>query len=465
MTREALAESVEKMRGAGIAEPAIDAFRHYWEELAAGVSGLLPESQLEPVSDVPDAARLEVDEAAVGAALERAVVIKLNGGLGTSMGMTRAKSLLEVRDGLTFLDIIVRQVLELRRRTGARLPLVLMNSFHTRDDTLAALERYPDLESDLPPDFLQNREPKLRTDDLRPVAWPPDPSKEWCPPGHGDLYTALLTSGLLDAMLERGYEYAFVSNSDNLGALLEPRTLGWFAAERLPFAMEVCDRTEADRKGGHIAVRDGRLVLRESAQTPEEDLDAFADVNRHRFFNTNNLWLNLRTLADVMRERRNVLGLPMIVNEKTVDPGDKSSPRVHQLETAMGAAIAVFEGARAVRVERDRFAPVKTTDDLLALRSDVYVVTDEAHVVVSPERRLGPLLVELDPDHFKLLADFEARFPEGAPSLIDCERLSVRGDVRFGRDVVCRGRVELSADRDGQLAVPDGAVVESARAA
>ena len=99
--------------------------------------------------------------------------------------------------------------------------------------------------------------------------------------------------------------------------------------ERVPFLMEVADRTPADRKGGHLARRagGGGLVLREVAQTPDEDLDAFQDIARHRYFNTNTLWIDLRALAAVLRERGGVLGLPMIVNRKTVDPGDGDSTR------------------------------------------------------------------------------------------------------------------------------------------
>ena len=223
--------------------------------------------------------------------------------------------------------------------------------------------------------------------------------------------------------------------------MLEPRILAWMRAEQIPFLMEVTERTEADRKGGHLARRrdDGRLVLRETAQTPDEDLEALQDIGRHRFVNTNNLWIDLRALDAAMRERDGVLGLPMIRNEKTVDPTDKSSPAVYQIETAMGAAIEVFEGARALRVPRTRFAPVKTTDDLLALRSDAYQLTDDARVELGrrPHRRVP--FVTLDPDYFKLLRDFEARFPTGPPSLVECERFEVEGDVRFGAGVVVRG--------------------------
>jgi UTP--glucose-1-phosphate uridylyltransferase len=458
---DGLSESVEKLRREGAGEAAIAAFRHYYERLRAGDAGLLPESELEPVEELPDAEELPDDADSALEALDHAVILKLNGGLGTSMGMTRAKALLEVKDGLTFLDVIARQVLALRRRWGARLPLVLMNSFHTREDSLATLARYPAVAADVPADFVQNKFPKLRADDLRPVSWPDDPELEWAPPGHGDLYAALLSSGMLQTLLDNDYRYAFVSNSDNLGAMLDARILGWLARERIPFLMEVADRTEADRKGGHLACRrDGGLVLREAAQTPEEDMDAFQDVRRHRFFNTNNLWIDLRALADVLGRGGGVLRLPMIVNRKTVDPSDPSSAKVIQLETAMGAAIGVFEGARALRVPRRRFAPVKTTNDLLVVRSDAYLITADARVELAPERGERPPIVDLDARFYKLLRDFEQRFPVGPPSLVACECLTVVGDVVFGRWVVVRGAVKIEHAGSEPLRIPDDAILE-----
>jgi UTP--glucose-1-phosphate uridylyltransferase len=449
-----MSAATDKMREEGLPEIAIDTFAHYEELLREGDQGTMPEDELEPLTEVqgldalPDADRSD---------LERVVVLKLNGGLGTSMGMTQAKSLLEVKGGHTFLDVIARQVLHLRERHGAPIPLLLMNSFATRDDTLAALERYPELALDgLPLDFVQGKVPKLLADGFEPVSWEQDPSLEWAPPGHGDVFTSLATSGMLGTLLERGYEYVFLSNSDNLGAVLEPRILTWFAREELPFLSEVVDRMEADRKGGHLALRrgDDGLVLRETAQVPGEDQGAFEDTERHRFFNANNIWVNLRALKGALDERDGVLGLPMIVNKKTVDPSDSSSPEVVQLETAMGAAIGVFEGAAAVHVPRSRFAPVKTTSHLLVVRSDAYELADDWTVQLAPGRDRPPI-VELSSE-FKLLRDFESRFPAGPPSLVEAERLDVDGDVRFGRDVRVRGRVRVQ----GPAEIPDGAVIE-----
>ncbi|HEX4691264.1 MAG TPA: UTP--glucose-1-phosphate uridylyltransferase [Solirubrobacteraceae bacterium] len=459
---DGLEACVEKMEREGVPRAAIDTFKHYYEQLREGETGMLPEAEIEPVEEVQDLDELPESDtqrpsaAGTGAPLDQVIVLKLNGGLGTSMGMTRAKSLIEAKDGLSFLDVIARQVLELRERTGARLPLLLMNSFATRDDSLQALDAHPELASDVPADFVQNKEPKVLVDGLGPAEWPQNPSLEWCPPGHGDVYTALLSSGTLDALLDAGYRWAFMSNSDNLGAVLDPRILAWIASEEIPFAMEVTDRTEADRKGGHIARKGDRYLLRESAQTPDEDLGALQDISRHRYVNTNNLWLDLEALKRVMAERDGVLGLPLIVNRKTVDPSDKSTPEVFQLETAMGAAIGVFDGARPVRVPRRRFSPVKTTEDLLALRSDAYVLADDARVVLDDSRDGTPPVVDLDDDYYKKLADFDERFPAGAPSLVGCERIAVEGDVRFGHGVVVRGRVKV----EGPKEIEDGAVLE-----
>lgn len=457
------AEFAAKMESAQLPELVIRIFRHYYDQLLAGATGLVPGNVAGPVQSIQEYDDLHSHYANIGRqVLDKALVLKLNGGLGTSMGMSGPKSLIEVKDGLSFLDITIRQVLDARRRTGARLPLVLMNSFSTHDATVEALQTVPEFAQDIPIDFLQHKKPRIWRDTLSPVTWPADPSREWCPPGHGDIYVALLTSGLLPKILDAGYEYAFVSNSDNLGAVLDEEILGYMAAEQISFLMEVAHRTLADSKGGHLARRpDGQLILRELAQCPPDEMDAFQDIELYRFFNTNNIWLHLPTLYQVMRTHNDMLELPLIRNEKPIDSTNPQSPRVYQLETAMGSAIALFPDAQALCVPRIRFIPVKRNTDLLILRSDVYRLTQEHRLELAPERHAGPPrrppLVFLDERYYQFIEDFNARFARGAPSLVQAIALHVEGDVYFGAGVVIEGEVHIINRGQRPMLIPDGA--------
>ena len=436
-----------KMRDAGASGAVVDAFLASVAKVAAGERGQIPESAIAPVEELPSLESLPPAGGEAAESLNQLVVIKLNGGLGTSMGLEKAKSLIKVKGEDTFLDFIAKQILRLRAKSGAsKLAFYLMDSFSTQADTLAYLKKYPALAIDGGLDFLQSKVPKLDAKTLRPISWPAAPELEWCPPGHGDLFPSLLGSGLLDKLLARGTKYLFVSNSDNLGATVDLRLLNHFATSGNSFLMEVATRTAADRKGGHLARKreGGRLLLRESAQCPAADEAQFQDVARHRFFNTNNLWVRLDHLKAELEQRGGVLPLALITNTKTVDPRDAGSPKVIQIESAMGAAIECFARSGAVVVPRSRFAPVKTTSDLLALRSDAYHVTEDYLLVLAESRHGQPPVIDLDSKHYKLVADFEAAFPHGAPSLVKCESLKVTGKMIFPANLVLQGKVEFS---------------------
>ncbi|MGE0489742.1 MAG: UTP--glucose-1-phosphate uridylyltransferase [Vulcanimicrobiota bacterium] len=424
------------MERAGSTPAQIARFLANLKRFEQGEQGWLAESDIEPVESVPSLEELPADTAPLG----QAVVIKLNGGLGTSMGLNGPKSLIEVRPGLSFLDIVVKQV------QPVGVPLVLMNSFNTSQESLARLERHQ-LEQDLPLEFLQSQTPKIRPD-LTPAEHP-ESHYEWCPPGHGDLYPSLKDSGLLEQLLAAGRRYAFVSNIDNLGATLDARILAWFVATGAPFLMEVTRRTPSDRKGGHLARRQGSLILRELAQCPDQDRQSFQDIRRHRYFNTNNLWLDLEAIAHTTPT------LPLIVNRKPVKPDEPDSEMVIQLETAMGAAIGSLAGALALEVPRTRFAPVKTTADLLVVRSDAYHLGDDSHFEASsaelPE-------VALDPRHYQTIAQLEELIPH-PPSLLNCRQLTINGPFRFGRQVTVEGRVELDNPTSEPRLVPDGSLL------
>lgn len=451
----AVQEFRRKMENAQVSEPAIRSFERNYELLLRDETGAIGEDSIAPVESLPTLTEISEPAKPDVALLRECAVLKLNGGLGTSMGLERAKSLLPVREGLTFLDLIVRQILHFREVTGTGLRFLLMNSFSTSADSLAALSRYPELGDLSAIELMQNKIPKVDAGTLRPAEWPANPALEWCPPGHGDLYSVLAANETLDRLLADGIRYVFVSNSDNLGATLDPSLLAWFARSGAPFAMEVTARTESDRKGGHLALREGRLILRESAQCPDEDMDHFQDIGRHRYFNTNNLWLRLERLRDALEASGGFLPLPLIRNRKNIDPRDKTSLEVFQLETAMGAAIECFEDAAAVDVPRTRFAPVKTTADLLTLRSDAYEIAEDGSVMLAAECCGIPPKVVLD-GKYKLVDQLEFALETGVPSLKRCRSLQVSGPVHFAPGVVLEGEVLIENATDDWREVSAG---------
>jgi UDP-N-acetylglucosamine pyrophosphorylase len=437
-------EFQSKMQQAGVRDSAIRAFRHNYQSLLAGDTGMIPEESLQAIGDLPRLEQVATQIANQPKAISEIVIIKLNGGLGTSMGLESVKSLLEVKNGLTFLDFIVRQVLYFRGQYQLPLPFVLMNSYSTTHETREFLRKYQQLGLPDELELMQSQAPKVDARTLAPVSWPQNPQLEWCPPGHGDIYPSLLGSGLLEQWLSEGKKYLFVSNSDNLGATLDLGVLSYFAASGQSFMMEVAIRTGSDSKGGHLARRGKRLLLRESAQCPKADQSAFQDIQKHRFFNTNNLWIQLDSLRQMLQTNDGFIPLPLIKNEKTVDPRDRNSSKVFQLETAMGAAIHSFANAGALVVPRRRFAPVKTTSDLLALRSDAYGVTEDWRIELARPEGQPPPSIDLDPDHYKLVDQLNEKLLNGVPSLKDCQELSVRGPVLFCSDNVFRGKVSIT---------------------
>ncbi|MGE4265137.1 MAG: UTP--glucose-1-phosphate uridylyltransferase [Desulfovibrio sp.] len=452
-----------KMEEHRIPSIVINIFKCYYTQIMQGAQGKTPDAEISPLAEgeVPDYASLERYAEAGKAALAHTVVIKLNGGLGTSMGLERAKSLIPVKDGHTFLDIIARQAKVLRKKYKSPLPLVFMNSFKTHRDTMLKVEGLDNGDTGIPLAFVQHMYPKIIEADLSPADWPANPELEWNPPGHGDVYTALVTSGLLDKLLKRGYRYAFISNSDNLGAVMDSRLLGYIATEELSFLMEVARRTHLDRKGGHLAKlnESGRLMLRELAQCPDNELESFADIDKYQFFNTNSLWVDLHVLERVFVENL-MMPLDLILNPKTLDPRDPDSPAVLQVETAMGSAISAFENARLVLVPRTRFAPVKTTQDLLLVMSDCFLRTKLETIEQNPARTTPMPSIALDQKFYKKIDMFQERFPRGAPSLLGCERLEVHGDVRFGKNVRVTGVTRVINRSRKQVRVPDGAQLE-----
>ncbi|KAL0359931.1 UNVERIFIED_CONTAM: UTP--glucose-1-phosphate uridylyltransferase [Sesamum angustifolium] len=365
--------------------------------------------------------------------LEKLVVLKLNGGLGTTMGCTGPKSVIEVRNGLTFLDLIVIQIETLNAKYGCSVPLLLMNSFNTHDDT--AKSQYP----------------RLVTEDFTPLPCKGNTGKDaWYPPGHGDVFSSLKNSGKLDALLSKGKEYVFVANSDNLGAVVDLKILSHLIANKNEYCMEVTPKTLADVKGGTLISYEGRVQLLEIAQVPDEHVNEFKSIEKFKIFNTNNLWINLPAIKRLVEA--DALKMEIIPNPKEVD-----GVKVLQLETAAGAAIRFFDNAIGINVPRSRFLPVKATSDLLLVQSDLYTLCDG--FVTRNLARTNPEnpSIELGPE-FKKVADFLSRF-KTIPSIIELDSLKVTGDVWFGAGVTLKGKVTITAKPGEKLEIPDGSVI------
>jgi UTP--glucose-1-phosphate uridylyltransferase len=453
-----LAAFISKMKNEGLPSPVIDTYAFYYHKVINGETGLVYDRDIEPVSpdEVEDFNNLSDYVDAGEDAFPKTVRIVLNGGLGTSMGLTGPKSLIQVKNGKSFLGIILGQA------GDHAVKLAFMNSFSTDQDTQSALTELEPAK--LPDSFLQHKYPKILQKDFSPAVWPQNPILEWNPPGHGDVYTALLTSGKLQKFLDEGIVYAFISNSDNLGARLDESLLGYFARHQFPFMMEVALKTPTDLKGGHVARhKNGRLILREAAQCPKDELDKFQDIRRYRYFNTNNIWINLKELKALFDEQK-MLNLPLILNPKTLDPRDDTSPPVYQLESAMGAAISLFDGAAAVRVPRSRFLPVKTCNDLLAARSDCFVYTENQGLRLNPERkelgRSDVVEVKLDPKYYGKIDGLDERFGDRTPSLVGCDSLTIEGDVVFEKGVKIKGSVRITNRQKSQAIIKEGTVID-----
>jgi len=445
---------IEKMKAESIPSSVINSFLFCYDEAIQKKKGLISETEISPVfpNEIKDAKTLERHQASGEQALKKTVAIVLNGGLGTSMGLDSTKSLIPVKEGRSFLEIIM----ERSEKKSARL--ALMNSFNTHDETCRAVA---ELNPQRPPDmFVQNKFPKILQENHKPALWPDNPYMEWNPAGHGDFYLAFYESGTLKSLIDQGIVYGFVSNSDNLGASLDTSLLGYFADRNAPFMMEVARRTKSDSKGGHLARdKNGRLILRESSQCRENETAFFSDIDRHCFFNTNNIWINLKFLYDFMQKEK-IIRLPTILNPKHVCPGNTKSPLGYHLETAMGSAISLFQGAEAILVSRSRFYPVKRCEDLMAIDSDRFIFSEKKGLALSPDSTHEAIFIDLDPAYYGTLASFQKRFPHGAPSLLHCRSVKIKGDVLFEEGVTLKGDVVIENRSKKSVTLPKGAVVD-----
>ncbi|MBQ7528696.1 UTP--glucose-1-phosphate uridylyltransferase [bacterium] len=446
-----------KMGAAGASDIQVESFRRNYLQAFESGKCYIHEDDIAPVGSVHNFMELpQLSKQRENELLKRCAVLKLNGGLATTMGLKGTpKSLVRVKGTLSFLDITILQIRRKRAKIGARfLPLILMNSFNTSAETMSCItNNRAMLEQSVPMELMQSRVPRINADTLEPYTCSEDPNSEWCPPGHGDIYMSLYSTSLLAELLSNNIRYVFLSNIDNLGASLDARIPALMEERRCPFLMEVSRRCETDKKGGHLA-RDvyGGYVLRESSMCTPEDRQYFSDIDRYRYFNTNNIWFDVEKMYRLVIGHNGLLNLPVIKNSKILGDGQK----IFQLETACGSAISLFEDAIALEVPRSRFAPVKGLSDLLAVRSDAYVMREDNTITLADGKMSPPVIVL--PEQVKTIESMEAMFPCGIPSLVNCDRLQIEGPVIFGKDVRCVGEVKILAN--SRAVIEDGSVLQ-----
>ncbi|OXU27337.1 hypothetical protein TSAR_000061 [Trichomalopsis sarcophagae] len=431
----------------------------------------LPEGAIKNYDNLQDPGTEEIKQL-----LSKLVVVKLNGGLGTSMGCHGPKSVISVRNGLTFLDLTVQQLENLNKTYGSNVPLVLMNSFNTDDDTQKIIRKYKGIDVEIHT-FNQSCYPRINKESLLPIAKHckiHDDMESWYPPGHGDFYESFRNSGLLKLFLAQGRQYCFISNIDNLGATVDLRVLrlllGPENTAQIEFLMEVTDKTRADVKGGTLIQYEDKLRLLEIAQVPKEHVEDFKSVKTFKYFNTNNLWIKLAAIERILGS--DGLQLEIIVNNKTFENG----LNVIQLETAVGAAMKNFNGAcglyktftsqdltlrkSSIHVPRSRFLPVKKTSDLLLVMSNLYILRN-GFLSMSPQRMFPTTpLVKLGDNHFSKVKEFLNRFPT-IPDILELDHLTVSGDVTFGRKVTLKGTVIIIANQGERIDLPSGTILEN----
>ncbi|HMV80432.1 MAG TPA: UTP--glucose-1-phosphate uridylyltransferase [Leptospiraceae bacterium] len=445
----------EKIRKEGLSETLIADFLSKVDKVRRGETGKVDWSTIGDLDEKTDEISLETLQKnfpSKSENLKKLAVIKLNGGLGTSMGLSKAKSLIPIKNGMSFLDIIAKQIQYFRTKYGIEVPLILMDSYNTQTDCQAELRKIGFTQGFLMTSFLQNKVPRLLKDTLEPVTVS-DPKEEWCPPGHGDIYLSLKETGILQKLLDSGHEYAFISNGDNLGATVEPHILEYMIAENLEFAMEMTPKTLADTKGGAIYRKlvNGKfecLELLETAQVPKEHEHEFSGMGKFRTFSTNNLWISLKALNEKLKD--GLLNLSLIVNPKNVEGKD-----VLQLETAMGSAIGNFRRTKGIIIPRDRFAPVKKCEDTLIRLSDSYTLNEDYSLTMSRKRKdkgLSENLISLDDKYYKKINDFQS-LVKVIPSLEESNSLKIIGAVEFDTDVKFIGDVTIENTSSGILKI------------
>ncbi|KAH9724771.1 UTP--glucose-1-phosphate uridylyltransferase [Citrus sinensis] len=397
--------------------------------------------------------------------LDKLVVVKFNGALGTNMGFSGPKSAIEVKNNLTPLDLMVDQVESLNSKYGCNVPLLLMDTAETHDRVQKVLEKYSNSKVDIHSLSLSQQpheksfEGHSRKDKLYPSS------------DHSVVFLSLMKSGTLDLLLVQGKEYALVVDSDNVAAVADPSILVLVLVAPVP---------SIDLRNSLINLRPGKFQLVDITQNPTKQtcniiyvsmicsICSFAFLadqcfifcfimvkksgGKFKFINTRSMWVNLRAI-------KRLIDTDELKVENFSSSKEVNDDQIISRGTAADSAIQFFDHTIGINVAQSRYLPVNSTSDLLLLQSDLYTA-DEGILVQNPARdNPANPSIELGPE-FEKVNDFQSRF-KSIPSIINLDSLKVEGDVWFGAGITLKGKVSIVAKPGMKLEIPDGIVLEN----
>jgi len=411
--------------------------------------------------------------------LSQLIVIKLNGGRGLSLGLEHSKSRLVVSNDMTFMDIVVRQIEYLNDLYKVSIPLLLMNSFVTHEDSVKLTKKYENRNIKIY-HFKQSRFPRMRKDTLNPCCSDGKAihPQEWNPPGSGDVFRSLKRSGYLDKFMKEGKKFAFISNVENIGGIpgrVDFKLLNLMKHSENDFLLEVCERISTDHQGGilcHESVlpsnenenpnsakeRDPkesreRLGLLELSQVPVDKQSLFS-AKKYKYWNTNSIWIRLDALDEKLKTHSLNLGIIL----KAVQTG---SHGIVQFESPAATSIQSFSKAKLIVVPRYRYWDIKSTAALFLLQSNLYNVDPHTcRVALNETRQFDTIPLVRFGDTFRKFKDYIRRFKQ-IPDITELDHLTVSGDVFFGSGVVLKGTVIIVANHGERIDIPDGAILEN----
>lgn len=373
--------------------------------------------------------------------LDKLVVVKFNGALGTNMGFSGPKSAIEVKNNLTPLDLMVDQVESLNSKYGCNVPLLLMDTAETQDHVQKVLEKYSNSKVDIHSLSLSQQtheksfEGHSRKDKLYPSS------------DHSVVFLSLMKSGTLDLLLVQGKEYALVVDSDNVAAVADPKIFNHLIQNQIEYCMEVAPVPSIDLRNSLINLRPGKFQLVDITQNPTKQ-----SGGKFKFINTRSMWVNLRAI-------KRLIDTDELKIENFSSSKEVNDDQIISRGTGADSAIQFFDHTIGINVAQSRYLPVNSTSDLLLLQSDLYTA-DEGILVQNPARdNPANPSIELGPE-FEKVNDFQSRF-KSIPSIINLDSLKVEGDVWFGAGITLKGKVSIVAKPGMKLEIPDGIVLEN----